>query len=250
LALLAVYLLLRSDDARWNVAFAWVALAFSLLIKPQAAILIPLFLAFAFVDKERRAARLAATGVGIVAALIFVFALSVPFHPSANPADVFTWLYGKYTFGKNVYAYNSVNAFNLWSVLHGFWTPDSQQIGPWPQYFWGILLVAAATVLTIVRYLQSRTQQAFIESAALLALSFYMLSTRMHERYIYDGMLFTIATAPFAARYLWASVIFTFTLFVNLFYSLQYLTVVTQHTPGVRPTCGRGSRIRSRCSTS
>ena len=233
LALLAMYLLLRADDARWNVAFAWVALAFSLLIKPQAAILIPLFLAFAFADKERRAARLAATGVGIVAALIFVFALSVPFHPSGNPADVFSWLYGKYTFGKNVYAYNSVNAFNLWSVLHGFWTPDSQQIGPWPQYFWGILLVAAATVLTLVRYLQSRTQQAFIESAALLALSFYMLSTRMHERYIYDGMLFTIATAPFAARYLWASVIFTFTLFVNLFYSLQYLTVVTQHTPGV-----------------
>jgi dolichyl-phosphate-mannose--protein O-mannosyl transferase/Gpi18-like mannosyltransferase len=244
LALLAMYLLVRSgggvalrqaqgDTVTTDVVIAWVLLAFSLLIKPQAAILVPLFIAYAFAAPEVRKHRLLATGAGIVAACLFVFALTVPFHPTANPVDAYSWLYGKYTFAKNVYAYNSVNAFNLWSVLHGFWTPDSQQIGPWPQYFWGVLLVAAATVLTIVRYMQSRTQQAFIESAALLGLAFYMLATRMHERYIYDGFLFTIASIPFATRYLWAAVVFTFTLFVNLFYSLTYLTVVTQHTPGV-----------------
>ncbi len=239
LALLAVYLLLRSDDAdsiagaMAQIVPAWLALSYSLLIKPQAAILIPLFVVFAFVSPARRTMRLTATGVGIVAAAALALVLTLPFHPTPNPVDAFSWLYQKYSFGKDVYAYSSVNAFNLWSVIHPFWLPDSQQIGPWPQYFWGVLLVAAATVLTLVRYAQSRTQQAFIESAALLTLAFYMLSTRMHERYIYDGMLFTMAAIPFAMRYLWTSVVFSITLFVNLLYSLTYLSVVTNHTPGV-----------------
>jgi len=235
LALLAIYLLLRSDDGAslTRITLAWVALAYSLLIKPQAAILIPLFIVFALASAERRRIRLIATGAGIIAAILFTFALTVPFHPTANPADAFTWLYQKYNFGKNVYAYNSVNAFNLWSIIHPFWTPDSQQIGPWPQYVWGILLVIAATILTLVRYVQGRTQQALIESAALLTLAFYMFSTRMHERYIYDGLLFTMAAIPFARRYFWAAVIFSITLFVNLWYSLIYLGVVLNHTPGV-----------------
>ena len=250
LALLGVYLLLRSDDVASTssaalrqaqgdkrvivpIVLAWIVLAYSLLIKPQAAILIPLFVVFAFTSPERRRARLFATGAGIIAAILFTFTLTVPFHPTASPVNAFSWLYQKYDFGKNVYAYNSVNAFNLWSIIHSFWTPDSQQIGPWPQYFWGILLVAAAAVLTLVRYAQARTHQALIEAAALLSLAFYMFSTRMHERYIYDGLVFTLACVPFARRYFWSAIVFSITLFVNLWYSLTYLSVVTNRTPGV-----------------
>ncbi len=235
LALLGVYLLLRSDDDRalTRIPLAWVVLTYSLLIKPQAAVLIPLFIAFAFASQERSRERLIGTAAGIVAAILFAFLLTVPFHPTGNPAQAFSWLYGKYSFGKNVYAYNSVNAFNLWSIIHPFWRPDSEPIFSLPQYAWGVLLVAAATVLTLVRYLQARTQQALIESAALLTLAFYMLATRMHERYIYDGLVFTMASIPFAKRYFWAAVVFSATLFVNLWYSLIYLNVVTNRTPGV-----------------
>ncbi len=46
LALLAAYLLLRSDDdaegkATWSIVAAWLVFSYSLLIKPQAAVLIP-----------------------------------------------------------------------------------------------------------------------------------------------------------------------------------------------------------------
>ena len=251
LALLAIYLLLRSDDApnghgevsnhpersrgALYIVGAWLALSYSLLIKPQAAVLIPLLVVFAFVSPERRRERLTATGIGIFAAILLAFALTVPFHPTANPANAFAWLYEKYSFGKNVYAYNSVNAFNLWSIIHPFWQPDSDQILLWPQYFWGILLVAAATVLVLARYAQARTQTALIEAAGLLTLAFFMLATRMHERYIFDGLLFTIAAVAFARRYLVAALIFTGTLFINLFYSLQYLNVVMAQTPGIDP---------------
>lgn len=242
LALFGIYLLLLSNDrddrrAVLPIVLAWVALSYSLLIKPQAAVLIPLFLVFAFTNPQRMRARLLGTGIGIAAALLFGLLLTLPFHPTYNPLEAYGWLLGKYTYAKNVYAFNSVNAFNLWSVLHGFWQPDSQTIGFIPQYIWGVVLVAAAVVLTVVRYFQARSEQALLESAALLTLAFFMLATRMHERYIYDGLTFTIACIPFARRYVWAAVVFSITLFVNLFYSLQYLNVVSGTTPapGVDP---------------
>ncbi|HKU68776.1 MAG TPA: phospholipid carrier-dependent glycosyltransferase [Candidatus Baltobacteraceae bacterium] len=232
LALWGIYLLLASDDrderrAVGPIVLAWVALSYSLLIKPQAAVLIPLFLAFAFTRPERLRARLIGTGAGIAAALLFGLLLTLPFHPAYNPVDAYGWLLGKYTFAKNVYSYNSVNAFNLWSILHGFWDPDSQTIAFLPQYIWGIALVAAAVILTVVRYVQARTAQALLESCAILTLAFFMLATRMHERYIFDGLTFAIVCLPFARRYLWASIVFTITLFVNLFYSLTYLYVMS-----------------------
>ena len=233
LALLALYLLLRSDDftagaATRYITGAWIAMAYSLLIKPQAAVLIPLFVAFGFASRERLRERLTATGIGILAAIAFAFVFTLPFHPAL---DAFAWLYQKYSFGKNVYPFNSVNAFNLWSVVHPFWQRDSDSIAVLPQYAWGLLLLVAATVLTVVRYLQTRTPRALLESAALLSLAFFMLSTRMHERYIYEGLLFTIAAAALARRYAVAAVIFTCTLFVNLFYSLNYLDVVMHGAP-------------------
>ncbi len=143
LALLAVYALLRSEDfsvdarahAAWIVA-GWLAFGYSLLIKPQAAVLLPLLVAFAFVDPARRRARLTATGIGIVAALLLALLIAEPFHPS-NPVAAFGWLLQRYAFGSNVYPYNTVNAFNLWALRGTLWVADSQNILFLPQYVWG-----------------------------------------------------------------------------------------------------------------
>ena len=76
LALLGVYFLLRSgeDAARalpaGLIPAAWLALAYSLLIKPQAAVLIAFFIAFAFAIARACASALIATAIGIVAALV------------------------------------------------------------------------------------------------------------------------------------------------------------------------------------
>ena len=145
-ALLAVYLLFRSDDDKagrlnWYVVFAWLALAYSLLIKPQAAVLIPLFIAFAFADPARRRARLIATGIGILASFVLAIVLTEPFHPG-NPVAVLVWLFERYQYGSSVYAFNSVNAFNLWAIKGSgpgffapgqFWVSDSNFIGFLPQ---------------------------------------------------------------------------------------------------------------------
>jgi dolichyl-phosphate-mannose--protein O-mannosyl transferase len=239
LALLAVYALLRSEDDQpqtrahlaW-IVFAWLAFGYSLLIKPQAAVLLPLLVAFAFVDPSRRRARICATAIGAGAALLLGLLLAEPFHPS-NPIAAFGWLFERYAYGANVYPYNSVNAFNLWALRGTLWVPDNQNILMLPQYLWGVLLVLAALALIVWRYLQDRTSQALLEGCAIASLAFFVLATRMHERYLFNGLLFTIACIPFARRYLWGAVALSVVLFANLVYALHYLQVVTNGAAGV-----------------
>lgn len=231
LALLAVYLLIRSDDrpdrARWYVAGAWLALAYSLFIKPQAAVLIPLLIAFAFIDAARRRERLIGSAIGIVASLLLVYILSAPFYSTINPIIVFANLFEQYAKGAAEYPYNSVNAFNLWTIRQGFWQPDSVTTFGVPQWLIGMFLVTAAAVLILWRYVQARTSQALLESAALLLLAFFMLSTRMHERYVLEGLIFTIACIGFARRYLYIAIVLSLVLWANLDYSLAYLAVAS-----------------------
>ncbi len=87
-------------------------------------------------------------------------------------------------------------------------------------------------MLVVWRYVQDRTEQSLLEGCAVAALAFFVLATRMHERYLFNGVLFTIACLPFARRYLWGAVALSVALFANLIYSLQYLLVVTHNVPG------------------
>ncbi len=237
--LLAAYLLLRSDDRApgqlgWEIPVAWISLSYSLLIKPQAAAVIPVFIAFAFVDAQRRRTRLIGTGIGIVAAFAFAVVASEPFHP-ANPLATLQWLLGRYEFGSNVYPYNTVNAFNLWAIKGPFWQRDDVLIGfilKAPQYFWGIGLVLAALALIVWRYLQARSASALLEACALALLAFFVLATRMHERYSFNALMFTIACVPLARRYLWGAIALSIVLYANLIYSLQYLAAASGQMPG------------------
>lgn len=242
LALLAVYLLMRgASDARrispWIVG-AWIAIAYSLLIKPQAAVILAFFIAFAFTDRDRLRERLASTAAGMLAALAFTVVLVIPFHPTANPVEAISWLLAQYRYGSSVYPVNSANAFNLWAIRGTLWQPDSTSIGfilTAPQYIWGIVLVVAAVALLVWRYVQERTMGALLESCALALLAFFILATRMHERYSFDAVLFCTACIPLARRYLWGALALTVVLFANMVYSLQYLNVVSNHVPNVNP---------------
>ena len=237
-ALCGLYMLLKADEAcsegrrtRW-IAFAWLSLSYSILIKPQAAILVPLFIAFSFIAPQQRVSRMRGLFAGVALGVVFAWLIALPFHPAANPLAVLGWLYERYLYGTGVYAVNSVNAFNLWTVNYPFWQADTARVLFLPQYLWGLLLLAAAAVLILLRYVQSPTRRALMEAAALLALAFFMLSTRMHERYIFNGLLLVVPLIFCGWRYVAAAAILSVTLFSNLLYSLHYLTVMNAHLPG------------------
>jgi predicted membrane-bound dolichyl-phosphate-mannose-protein mannosyltransferase len=241
--LVALWLMLRSgDDPEKTVprlTWAWLAFAFSVLIKPQAAPIAFVLLAYPFAtsDADVRRRRLTGTLSGLGFSALMTLGISLLFHPQA---DVVGWLFGRYLIGSNVYAHTSVNAFNLYALVQ-HWLPDSIPlvIGPLslgPRSNWGIALVLAATALIVGRYLQRRDERALLEGAMLCALAFFVLATRMHERYVYGAFLLAMPLIAFGRTGLISSVVLTVTMYLNLAYSFAYQTVMESHLAGVDAT--------------
>jgi Gpi18-like mannosyltransferase len=244
--LLALLLILDADrwgpSATYAIVGAWLALGYSVLIKPQGALIGALFLAYPFaaLDPAVTRRRLAGTALGVAAAVVLACLLALPFHPG-SPLAALQWLFERYRFGSNVYPYNSVNAFNLYSVFRPFWQPDNAPIligsvSLGAMSVWGVLLVVAAAVLVVARYLQVRTQAAFLEGAMLLAFAFFILATRMHERYVFNAFVLLIVLMALGRRFVYGTIVVSLTLLLNLAYSLSYLNVMTNHVAGVDPT--------------
>src|SRR6202022_1997571 len=101
---------------------------------------------------------------------------------------------------------------------------------------WGAGLVLAAGVIIVGRYLQRRDDRAFLEAALLCALAFFVLATRMHERYVYGAFLLAGPLIAFGRSGLVSSVVLTVTMYLNLAYSLAYQTVMDARTVSVDPT--------------
>ena len=256
LVLLTLWLALRSSDeprkTGARLAWAWLTIAFSILIKPQGTVVALVLLAFAFTapDPQLRRRRLTGTVLGIGAALVLTAAVAALFHGSANLVSDVAWLFERYRFGSAVYPYNTINAFNLYAIKQPFWQSDVVPlqvfgVAAGPMWLWGIVLVVAASVLIVARYLQERSDRAFLEAAMLVAFAFFTLATRMHERYIFGAFLFTIPLIAFGRRYVWAAVALSFTTLLNLVYSFAYQSVMETHPPGVDATnlWGVGSHV-------
>jgi Gpi18-like mannosyltransferase/predicted membrane-bound dolichyl-phosphate-mannose-protein mannosyltransferase len=244
LALLALWLALRSsDDPDKLVArlvWAWLAIAFSILIKPQGTVVALVLVAFAFVplDAAVRRERIRATKIGLGASLALAFVIAMLFHPTFNPVELFAWLFDRYRIGSAVYPYNTVNAFNLYAIKQTFWQSDLTAIPLFginlgAMWLWGIILVLAASALVVARYLQERTDRAFLEAAMLVAFAFFILATRMHERYIYGAFLLAFPLLAFGRQQFWTVGVLSFTMLSNLVYSFAYQTVMETHPAGV-----------------
>jgi dolichyl-phosphate-mannose--protein O-mannosyl transferase/Gpi18-like mannosyltransferase len=250
ITLLSLLLMIDSEKrtgraASLSIVGAWLLLAYSILIKPPAVVLVPLYFAYIFAsdDSAVRVRRAIATWGGVIGGLLLAYLAAFCFVPNANPIALASWLVGRYAYASGVYAYNSVNAFNLYVMGPGtgFWRPDNIPIpniggAGLPEYVWGIGLVVAATVLVISRFVQRRDAAALLEAAMILSLGYFVLSTRMHERYIFNAVLLATPLIFYRKRYLYAAIALSITLLANLFYSLDYLYVMDARITGVDPT--------------
>ncbi len=256
LVLAALWLALRSSDEprklTARLVWAWLAIAFSILIKPQGTTVALVLVAFAFAPRDAalRLRRLRATAIGLAASLVLALAVAALFHASSNPVELIAWLFDRYHIGSAVYPYNTVNAFNLYAVKQNFWTSDLTSlqlfgIGLGAMWLWGLVLVVAASVLIVARYLQERTDHAFLEAAMLVAFAFFTLATRMHERYIFGAFLLAFPLLAFGRRQIWTAILLTVTTLLNLIYSFAYQTVMETHPAGIDPTnlWGAGSHL-------
>ena len=90
----------------------------------------------------------------------------------------------------DAWPWTSLYALNPWGVVLGYFKPDG------PYLVAGLLLLGAGLLLSLVPLIRRRDLAAILAAGGLMALAFYFLPTRVHERYLFPALALL---APFAA---------------------------------------------------
>jgi dolichyl-phosphate-mannose-protein mannosyltransferase len=126
------------------------------------------------------------------------------------------------------YHWLTLNAYNHWAFvgsggipplafLPGVFSDDTVPlVGPVPGVALGGLLLGVAFVLALVRVAWRAGRRSILVVAVFLAMAFFLLPTRVHERYLFPVFAFLPLLAVLDRRWLVATVALTAASFVNL----------------------------------
>jgi Gpi18-like mannosyltransferase len=229
IALVAVMLLLSGI-----ATLAWPVLVLAALVKPPVIILAPLFALYPFASSApaERKPRLVGAGAGIVLALGLTEALAFAFFPHPTLVAPTRLLITRLGEGSSLFPYTSLNAFNIFAVMHRLYVPDRAYLGPLTvqQWFQGLFVLFAASIYRT--YVRRRSAAALLEGSVLLFLAFFLFMPEMHERY----QLYATAFAGgllFRRPYAIAAAVLSVTLLLSLERTLTYGYLVEAHVSGV-----------------
>lgn len=194
-----------------RIAFGWAILMVAAITKPQALIFLPLLASWkGNWDRPERPIIAAATGLAVATILTL---------PFVEPLG----LYEHYNKGAAYYAETSVNAFNLMAILGGFRQSDSAMLGFLSYKVWATVFVVLFFCYLGFLIYRRRDAEMYMYLMFLLPLGFFMLSTRMHERYLFPCLMFLAPLLP-RRKHLWAFFgVLTVTYYLNLWYILRAL---------------------------
>ena len=187
-----------------------VAFAVGLLTKPQGIALAPLVV---YLIYRKNGLKNLLSSAAVFAATIFLVIL--PFEWS-NPV---TFLVSNYFGAYSSYAYTTVNAFNLWA-LYGLWVGDGKF------FIFGWTMFGGFVVFSLY-WLHKRFHVSgellTLFCAFMLFFAFFMLPTRIHERYLFPAISMLALVFPFVKEARPFYVVLTGTLLVNQAYVLYIL---------------------------
>jgi dolichyl-phosphate-mannose-protein mannosyltransferase len=218
-------LLARRDDRKTlpRTAWSWIAFGVAVLIKPQAApVGIALLAAAVFAPRNLLRRSLIGSAIGIAVGACIGWATAALFSGLIAPWSAAAWVVRELAEGTNVLSFTSVNAFNLWAVAMPFYVPDSLRIAGVSLATVGLVLLAVTVVAVVAQFARLRSDRALLEMAALLCLAGFILSTRMHERYVEGAVMLTVALIGCGRRWIAAAIILTCTTTINLLYGLAF----------------------------
>ncbi|HVM29176.1 MAG TPA: phospholipid carrier-dependent glycosyltransferase [Candidatus Limnocylindrales bacterium] len=125
------------------------------------------------------------------------------------------------------YPWLSVNAYNPWALVGadgraplaqgGGWSPDGVPLlGPLPGVVIGAALLAGAFLLVALRLLWKSDRRSIVIALIVVALAFFILPTRVHERYMFPIFGLLPLMAVIDRRWLWATVALSAAAFINM----------------------------------
>ncbi|HEY4751903.1 MAG TPA: hypothetical protein VIH37_01385, partial [Candidatus Limnocylindrales bacterium] len=203
--------------------------------------------------------RIVTTGVtGFVTALVMCLPFGLPLIWPTGTSLVRLMLSTAST-----YPYLTVNAYNIWSLLpvadasgvsnsmatNSSWIYDSPatdatfwgQIGPFPAGLVGaFLLLAIAAVITVL-IARRPDRLTILVGTCALALAFFAVPTRVHERYLFPFFGLAAILIAFSWRWRIAYVLASAATFLNMY---VVLTTLYPDNPSISDWLGIGSAIR------
>jgi Gpi18-like mannosyltransferase len=189
------------------------AFTVGLLTKPQSIALAPLFV---YLVLRKTGWKGFLSSLLVAAATVVVIIL--PFEwTNGNPV---TFLSNIYFGAYSGYQYTTLNAFNIWA-FGGMWVPDAGGLNIIGWVMFGAL---AAFALYYVHKRYSLSDELLVILAAfVLFFGFFMLPTRIHERYLFPAISMLALMFPFLKRTRPLYAVLTATCFVNQAYVLNAL---------------------------
>ncbi len=237
------------------------------IIKPQFGILIPLaaivIIRRHWVERPDDGSRLGGGPIRIatttIAGLLTAILVCLPFGLAIVPIPFLgigleNSLVGQILQTAGGYPYVTVNAYNPWALVTvdggglaaaGTWICDAAvpetctswfSVGGVPAVAIGSVLIAAAIAgLMAVLWRRHDDRRAILVALAVMSIAFFVLPTRVHERYLYP--FFALGAILLALRPRWAAVyaVLAAANFANLY---GVLTLPFYENPGLGPMLG------------
>lgn len=205
--LLTIYFLVKNKY--YSASFFW-GLAF--LLKPQAILVLPIFLFYFLKNYSFR--KIILMSVIAISTVVIGF---LPFFPNnfiLGPIMLIANLL-------NYYPYTSIFAYNIWG-LQGFWVEDSILFLNTTYQSWGYLFFIL--YVAFVSFVGIKRKISLYSMTVLFSLGSFFLITRMHERYLYPSLVFLIivSCARRSPQLLMLTGILTLIHFLDLYYVYIY----------------------------
>jgi predicted membrane-bound dolichyl-phosphate-mannose-protein mannosyltransferase len=213
--------------------------------------------------------RILTTGVaGFLTAVLLCFPFGLSVLEPGRPGEVFhSGLVEQVFKTAGGYPYASVNAYNPWALAeidgngvaaNSGWAcdtvilnatagnpscPEAVMIGPFPAVYVGAALLVAAFVLVCLVVARRPTAMTILVGLAVLSIAFFILPTRVHERYLFPFVAVGAILAAVSVRWRVAYAVLSLAMFLNLY---VVLTTLYPENPGISDWLGIGSGIRDR----
>jgi len=191
---------------------AGVSMAIAILTKPQSLMLLPLFAIL--LVKNHKLLKLAK--IFVISAGIFI-ALALPFYLRSS----LFLLIKAYATAYNEYSFTSLNAFNLWAFF-GFQKPDSTVFFFLSYRVWSYILFGLLFIFIAYKTVKNGDSMSVYFASAILFFGFFMLFTRIHERYLFPMFAPLAVMMSLDRRLVPVFWIMTGTFLFNLYYVLQF----------------------------
>ncbi|WP_425803554.1 hypothetical protein ACHOLT_18205 [Desulfitobacterium sp. Sab5] len=199
-----------------KIGLAAVFFTAAILMKPQGIIFIPV-LGFELI-RQLKQKNWKIVFKAILAAMLTTVILVLPFSINGGVS----WILKLYTGTLGEYPYASVNGFNLYSLFGLNFVKDTAKGFIFSYHQWGLIFIVLISAFAWFLYIKGKDASYVAATAWLLIAGVFVLSTRMHERYLFPAVALGVLAFIYLKdkRFLLLTTGFSLTVYANTHYVL------------------------------